>query len=179
MDEATGKRWIERAVKSVANIFPSGFRYENRAHCERLLAQAARAEQHIESENLSFPEAGLLLKNYVGYLQLIAQYAAAEPLYLRALEIYEKALGPEHPQVAATLNNLAFLSRAQGRYADAEPLYERALAITEKALGPEHPDVAVILENYADLLKKTGRHAEAEKLAERARNIRSKNGHNP
>ena len=54
----------------------------------------------------------------------------------RALAISEKALGPEHPDVAISLNNLALLYRAQGRYAEAEPLLKRALAISEKALGP-------------------------------------------
>ena len=70
----------------------------------------------------------------------LGQYAEAEPLLQRALQIREKALGPEHPDVATSLNNLAVLYRAQGRYAEAEPLYQRALKIREKALGPEHPD---------------------------------------
>ena len=46
------------------------------------------------------------------------------------------ALGPEHPDVARSLNNLAGLYRAQGQYAKAEPLYQRALGIREKALVP-------------------------------------------
>ena len=46
-----------------------------------------------------------------------------------ALAIYEKALGREHPNVAASLNNLAALYDTQGKYAEAEPLYQRALAI--------------------------------------------------
>ena len=72
------------------------------------------------------------------------RYADAEPLYKRALAIREKALGPDHPDVATSLNNLAELYRDQGRYADAEPLYKRALAIYEKALGPDHPNVATV-----------------------------------
>ena len=51
-------------------------------------------------------------------------------------------LGPDHPDVAQSLNGLAALYKAEGRYADAEPLYKRCLAIREKALGPDHPDVA-------------------------------------
>ena len=61
--------------------------------------------------------------------------------YKRSLAIYEKALGPEHPDVGTSLNNLAALYADQGRYAEAEPLYKRSLAISEKALGPDHPDV--------------------------------------
>ena len=37
------------------------------------------------------------------------RYADAEPLYKRSLVIREKALGPEHPDVALSLNNLANL----------------------------------------------------------------------
>jgi hypothetical protein len=35
--------------------------------------------------------------------------AEAEPLYRRALAITEKSFGPEHPDVAIRLNNLALL----------------------------------------------------------------------
>ncbi len=37
------------------------------------------------------------------------KYAEAEPLHKRALAIFEKALGPHHPSVAHSLNNLALL----------------------------------------------------------------------
>ena len=60
----------------------------------------------------------------------LGRYAEAEPLFQRALAIVEKALGPEHTNVAARLNNLAALYDAQGRYAEAEPLYQRALPST-------------------------------------------------
>ena len=68
----------------------------------------------------------------------------------------ERALGPDHPNVATSLNNLAVLYKTQGRYADAEPLYKRSLAIREKALGPDHPDVATSLNNLAALYKNSG-----------------------
>ena len=38
------------------------------------------------------------------------QYDAAEPLYVRALRIREKALGPDHPDVAASVYSLAGLN---------------------------------------------------------------------
>ncbi len=86
-----------------------------------------------------------------------------------------KALGPDHPDVATTLRNLAALYKAQGKYAEAEPLYKRALAIWEKAMGPDHPQVALVLENMAELYKETGRLDEAKRLEERAKAIRSRN----
>ncbi|CAN0422393.1 unnamed protein product, partial [Ectocarpus sp. 13 AM-2016] len=68
------------------------------------------------------------------------KYDEAEPLYIRAIAIREKALGPDHPDVASCLKNLADPLQSQGKYDEAEPLYIRAIAIREKALGPDHPD---------------------------------------
>ena len=69
-------------------------------------------------------------------------------MYQRSLAIFEKALGPEHPDVATNLNNLAALYSDQSRYAEAEPLYQQALAIRDWALGhipikgiPKHTDM--------------------------------------
>ena len=76
------------------------------------------------------------------------------PLYERALAIWEKALGPGHPDVATSLNNLAVLYDAQGAYERALPLYERALAILEKALGPGHPSTKRVSANLAALQSK-------------------------
>lgn len=70
------------------------------------------------------------------------------------LAIREKTLGPEHPDTALTLNNLAMLYSNQGKYEEAVPLYQRALAISEKALGPEHPNTIVIRKNYTNLLQR-------------------------
>ena len=42
-------------------------------------------------------------------LQDQGKLAEAEPLYQRTITILEKSLGPDHPQVATGLNNLAQL----------------------------------------------------------------------
>jgi hypothetical protein len=55
------------------------------------------------------------------------RYADAEPLYKRALAINEKSLGPEHPNVANSLNNLAALYNDQGRWAEGLPLARTAI----------------------------------------------------
>jgi tetratricopeptide (TPR) repeat protein len=86
----------------------------------------------------------------------------------RALAIDEKSLGPEHPDVARDLNNLAALLLATNRLGEAEPIMRRALAIDEKSLGPDHPRVATGLNNLAELLRATNRLAEAEPLYQRA-----------
>ena len=102
------------------------------------------------------------------------RYSEAIPLAQRALTIWEKGLGPDHPNVATALNNLAELYRFQGRYADADPLYKRALAMREKTLGPNHPDVAQSLNNLADFYRAQGRDVDAEPLYKRALAINEK-----
>ena len=61
------------------------------------------------------------------------KYDAAEPLYKRALAIFEKALGPDHPNLATSLENYAALLKATQRTAEAEPLLKRAEAIRKAA----------------------------------------------
>ncbi|WP_437902736.1 tetratricopeptide repeat protein [Sorangium sp. So ce327] len=107
-------------------------------------------------------------------LHKAGRYDEAIPLARRALDLRENALGPEHPDVAITLHNLAALLKAKGDYAAAEPLFRRALAIQEKALGPEHPDVATTLNNLAALLATKSDYAAAEPLFRRALTIREK-----
>jgi CHAT domain-containing protein len=68
-----------------------------------------------------------------------------------AVAIYQKALGPTHPDFATAVNNLAALYHTMGSYERAEPLFQHALMIREKALGPEHPDVAASLINLASV----------------------------
>jgi len=66
----------------------------------------------------------------------------------------EAALGKQHPAVAASLNNLAFLLKTMGRYADAQGMYQRCIAIKEQAMGPTHPQV--YLAPLCELQKGTG-----------------------
>ena len=79
------------------------------------------------------------------------KYAEAEPLAKRSLELSLKKNGPDHPDTATSLNNLAVLYGSQGKYDLAEPLYERALAISEEALGPDHPSTIQTDNNLAGM----------------------------
>lgn len=107
-------------------------------------------------------------------LNSAGRFGDAIPLALRSLELNEKALGPNHPDVATALNTLALLYDKQGRYSDAEPLFKRALTIDENAFGPDHPEVAISLANLALLYTNQGSYAEAELLHKRALAIRQK-----
>jgi tetratricopeptide (TPR) repeat protein len=167
MSEREQCDWAGRVVRAVEKTFPDA-EFKNWGKCQRLLPHAQVCESLVNKWELAFPEAATLLNKAAGYLRDRALFATAEPLYQRALAIWEKALGPQHPDVARSLNNLAELHVNQGKYAEAEPRYQRALAIREEELGPEHPDVATSLNNLAVLYRKQGKYAEAEPLYQRA-----------
>jgi tetratricopeptide (TPR) repeat protein len=52
-----------------------------------------------------------------------------QSLHARALAIRERALGPEHPDVAMSLYSLGETYYKGDRYIAAEPLFEKALAL--------------------------------------------------
>jgi CHAT domain-containing protein/Tfp pilus assembly protein PilF len=107
-------------------------------------------------------------------IQLYQQgnYPEAISLAERVLELREKALGRDHPEVAKSLNNLAALYNLRGNYTKAEPLLQRAIAILEKSLGPDHPLLAASLDNLAQLYQGRRQYDEAAPLFERALEIR-------
>jgi tetratricopeptide (TPR) repeat protein len=114
-----------------------------------------------------------ILNQEVMELHRTGRYDRAVVVAKKALEVARKNVGPDHPDVATSLNNLALLYHTQGHYAQAEPLYKRALAIWEKALGPDHPNVATSLENLAVLHRARKRDAQALELEKRAERIRA------
>ncbi len=108
----------------------------------------------------------------------IQAVSEVEGLYRRALSIQERSLGPDHPQLANTLNNLAAMLDQQGKFTESEPLQRRALAILEKGLGPLHPDTAATLTTLAVSLDRQGKLVESEQTYVRAVET-SRNAGNP
>jgi len=78
--------------------------------------------------------------------------AAARHLH-DALAIQERELGPAHPDVASTLNNLGVVCERIGDYAEAERCYRRACEIVTAAFPPEHPFVETSRQNLEEFCK--------------------------
>jgi tetratricopeptide (TPR) repeat protein len=67
------------------------------------------------------------------------------------LELRQRLLGDQHPDVAASYNNLAALYYSQGRYTEAETLLIKALEIASLSLGENHPNTITFRENLKSL----------------------------
>ncbi len=119
----------------------------------------------------------LVLHHLARSYESVLRYTEAELLVIRETEILESIHGPDHIDVAKSLNNRAILLFSQIKYAEAEPLYLRTLAILKKIHGPEHPLVVTCLGNLAALYKSQGRYAEAEKLYNRVLTIAKSTNH--
>ena len=80
-------------------------------------------------------------------------FGSAEELLKGAATIQEQELGPRHPSLANTLNNLAIVAEKTGRTREAETLYRRAASIAATALPSDHPMVVETRQNLEDFCR--------------------------
>ena len=120
----------------------------------------------LEGDDAMWPYVGL-----VRLAQSQSLWEQAESWYDNCFLMTEARYGPDHPQTAGSLNNLAGLYESMGRYVEAEPLYARSLKIREEQLGPDHPSTATSLNNLAGLYYALERYSEVEPLFLRAMQI--------
>ncbi len=84
-------------------------------------------------------------------------YGSAEHLLREAAILQEARLGPLHPDLANTLNNLGVVCEITDKSADAELCYRRAYAIATAALEPDHTFVATSRKNLRDFCEARGK----------------------
>jgi hypothetical protein len=82
--------------------------------------------------------------------------ASADELLRSAARSQEEELGPLHPDLANTLNNLAIVAERTGRPSEAEAFYRRAVAIASASLPSEHPMVVASRQNLEDFCRARG-----------------------
>jgi len=100
------------------------------------------------------------------------RYDEAEPLYLEATGIVEKAAGREHPGYATALHNLAGLYEEMGRYVEAERRYRQVCDLLKNTLGESHPAYANVLGSLLAVYVETREYDKAVPLLSRLIEIR-------
>jgi tetratricopeptide (TPR) repeat protein len=161
--------WQPSRCATSATLAPSQLAVMMRARWIRL-AGACRAAASLRRVRSSAGSVGA--RAYSGGLAMWSpssadgdQHGADRPTIPRLRNV---ALGPDDPDTAITLNNLAGVLRAQGDLQGARTLYERVLTIREAQLGPDDPDTAITLNNLAGVLHDQGDLDSARDYYERA-----------
>ena len=87
-------------------------------------------------------------------------YASAEDLLREAARLQEASLGPRHPDLANTLNNIGVVCEVTGKPDEAEQYFRRAVSIARTSLHPDHPFVATSQKNLRDFCEARGKKVE-------------------
>ncbi len=90
---------------------------------------------------------------------------------VKALSIAEETAGPNHLDVARTLNLLCRLQINRRQYQAAELYARRSLRIVESVLGWDHPEVRFALKNLSDCHVRQGQYSASLALLIRAHEI--------
>ena len=112
-------------------------------------------------------EAGTFISIYV------ADYDKATRLFRRALEAAMESYGENHPDVAASLNNIGMIYSDQGDYGSALEYLNEALKIKTDLFGESHPDVAISLYNIGTILSDVGDYVTALEYLSKALKIQT------
>jgi len=96
------------------------------------------------------------------------QKEKAGALFKRALEIREKILGKEHPDLGPLMHDYAALFESNGMYEQAEGLYKTGLEVMEKRFGSSHPKLGSTLNRLAGLYEEMELGERSRPLYERA-----------
>jgi len=166
MSQQEQELWLRRVMAALNATFP-GVTLQSWGQCERLLphvlAVAAAIPESAQDQDLAE-----VLQKAALYLFERGRYEQAESLDQRALRIGQQIWGTEHPQVASTLCDLAYLYDAQGKYKRAESLFERVVYLWEHVWGPTHPALERPLRGLGTIYWKQGKYEQAERAYRRA-----------
>lgn len=134
-----------------------------------------RAECFAQAADYLEDEQGQWNANASYFYIMIAEYKEALKYEERALEIQEKVLSAEHPELATSYSNIGCIYLALGDYEKALEYDEKALELQEKNLPSNHPDLAKSHNNIGVTYSHLGNYEEALKYKERALELQEKN----
>ncbi|MGA7304558.1 MAG: serine/threonine-protein kinase [Rhodothermales bacterium] len=148
---------IADGLNSLARVYEVSARYDEadslllRSHDMLVALFGPDDERTIEALKLR----GALLTSS-------GRFPEAETVNRAVLAWQRQHLPENHPDIAATLNDLAVSIKGQSRFAEAQPFYEEALAIQKKVLGSDDPRTATTLKDLAILHGVQGHYKVAE-----------------
>lgn len=108
------------------------------------------------------------LNNLANTTNLLGNNAEAEVLYREAIELGQRILGKDHPNVLRYVASLASVLKFLDRNEEAEPLMRQVLESRRRVLGELHPSTLRSEQALGRLLVDVGRVEEAEPMVRHA-----------
>jgi serine/threonine protein kinase/tetratricopeptide (TPR) repeat protein len=126
-----------------------------------------RAAAKLDTEFTGSPVSkGALLDALGRTYRGLGLYDAAVRLHVKGADVFEAALGRDHPRTLRSRSNLALAYMSAGRLSEAIELNQATLKLREGSLGPDHPDTLYTRHNLALAYRSAGRTSEAIVLYE-------------
>ncbi|CAF4511448.1 unnamed protein product, partial [Rotaria sp. Silwood2] len=139
------------------------------------LGEPAKAEHlyQILLETATSDEARADYNHMLGWVYNgLGEYSKAITFYERALDIKEKTVPQNLPDLASSYNNIGNVYAKTGEYSKALLYYEKDLKISQKTLPPNHPDLAASYNNIGLVYDNMGEYSKALSSYERSLEIR-------
>jgi tetratricopeptide (TPR) repeat protein len=132
-----------------------------------LLRKCEKIEDGLP-EAAIFRQRSFTLSN-LGAIQMAQRrLSEAERTLRKAIDLHQRAFGPNDPDGPDLVANLAEALRLQHRYSDSEIEFERALEMKERIRGPRHPSTALTLAAFGALRTEQRRFTDSEALFTKA-----------
>jgi serine/threonine-protein kinase len=170
--EAETARQVSEFMRSLFRVSDPG---ESRG--AKLTAREVldRGAQRIDTELAAQPAIqARLLGILAGVYQNLGEVEPAEHLFQKALAVRRSALPDDKPELAALLNQLAWLYYLRNDFDKSLPPAREALAIQEALSQRDEHTFATTLHILGSILDKSGDHAQAATYFERTLAVREK-----
>ncbi len=154
LDAADALQTRARLDQSERIALVRGDAYGQAGRAKEAIAEISRVLPQIEIRAVRDPAARMLLTTALGQLaaaQLQIDREAARKTLARALALDEVSYGPDHPEVAKTLHDLASAELQLEMFTEAAAHLRRALKIFVGSYGERHPMVGATYMTMANL----------------------------
>ncbi|CAF1324274.1 unnamed protein product [Adineta steineri] len=113
--------------------------------------------------------------NQLGYIKEDqGDYEKAIWYHEQGIEINQKTLPSDHPNLATLYNNIGSVYHKMGEYSKALSFFEKALEIKQKTLSSNHPDLATSHSNIGGVYANMGEYSTALSYYKKALEMREK-----
>ncbi len=102
-----------------------------------------------------------LLNDEASALEELGRHEESAAEFQQAVELKQRLLGPNHPDVGVSLSNLASVLTSLGRYPEAAAAIDKARAVYQLTLSPDHFLYLWLYANIGDLALAQGQVANA------------------